>query len=123
VFAEKTFHTAYEPMRAIRTERHKLIVNFEVGLRFDVAGDIMAGPSYPLMVPAMLGTRPYVELYDLEADPLEQQNLADSPAHTSARDDLRARLLAWMQDTDDPLLHGPPPSPYWQRARAALSPD
>jgi N-sulfoglucosamine sulfohydrolase len=120
VFAEKTFHTAYEPMRAIRTARHKLIVNFEVGLRFDVPGDILPSPSFPSMVPAMLGTRPHLELYDLDADRWEQHNLADSATHAELLLDLRGRLRQWMEATNDPLLSGPASSPYWRAAVETL---
>jgi N-sulfoglucosamine sulfohydrolase len=120
VFAEKTFHTAYEPMRAIRTKRHKLIVNFEVGLRFDVSGDILPSPSFPPMIPAMLGTRPHLELYDLEEDRWEQHNLADSPSHAELLRDLRARLRHWMEATNDPLLSGPVKSPHWREAVEVL---
>ncbi len=120
VFAEKTYHTAYEPMRAIRTDKHKLILNLEVGLRFDVAGDIMTSPIYPLMIPEMLGTRPVVELYDLQRDPWERTNLTDSAAVEGAQTDLLRRLLRWMEETDDPLLRAPVTSPFLSDAHARL---
>ena len=113
VFAEKTFHTYYEPMRAIRTDRHKLIVNFEVSTRVDVPSDIRESPVYPLMLSQFDQVRPAVELYDLHTDPWEQHNLASSEAHTTVESDLRTRLLTWMQQTDDPLLVGPVHSPYY----------
>ena len=120
VFAEKTYHTAYEPMRAIRTDTHKLILNLEVGLRFDVAGDIMTSPIFPLVIPRMQGTRPPVELYDLPTDPWEQQNLADSVELRDVQTNLAQRLLRWMEETDDPLLRGPVTSPYLTDALAHL---
>ncbi len=120
VFAEKTYHTHFEPMRAIRTARHKLIVNLEVGLRFDVPGDILESPIYPQIIPSLLGTRPPIELYDLAEDPWEQTNVADSTAFASVRADLSQRLLRWMEDTDDPLLGRPIASPYFADALAKL---
>src|SRR5438270_1474732 len=107
VFAEKTFHTYYEPMRAIRTDRHKLIVNFEISTRVDVPSDIRESPIYPLVLSEMDGVRPPVELYDLESDAWERNNLAGQPAHASAESDLRGRLLDWMRSTGDPLIDGP----------------
>lgn len=120
VFAEKTYHSAYEPMRAIRTESHKLIGNLEVGPRFDVAGDIITSPIYPQMIPRLLGTRPPLELYDLQADPWEETNLADLPEMATLQASLRQRLLRWMEETDDPLLRGPVTSPYLAHALARL---
>jgi len=120
VFAEKTYHTQYEPMRAIRTERHKLIANLEVGLRFDVPGDILASPIYPLMIPRQLGTRPPLELYDLASDPWEESNLAEAPEFAQLRADLAQRLLRWMEQTADPLLRGPVVSPYLANALGQL---
>jgi arylsulfatase A-like enzyme len=112
VFAEKTFHTQFEPMRAMRTERHKLILNLEIGLRFDVPGDILTSPIYPQMIPRIVGTRPPIELYDLATDRWEEHNLADTPDVADVQADLRQRLLRWMEETDDPLLRGPVTSPY-----------
>lgn len=120
IFAEKTFHTYYEPMRAIRTEQHKLIVNFEISTAVDVPSDIRASPIYPLMLDAFDGVRPKVELYDLAADPFERTNVADTVEMQSIQAELRGRLLQWMQETNDPLLRGPVASPYYADALAQL---
>jgi arylsulfatase A-like enzyme len=116
VFAEKTFHTYYEPMRAVRTLDHKLIVNFEVSTTVDVPTDIRQSPIYPLMLAELGGVRPPLELYDLHADPWEQRNLADHPEVAPIQAALRQRLLRWMEQTDDPLLRGPVASPYYADA-------
>ena len=116
IFAEKTFHTAYEPMRAIRTRTHKLIVNFEVGLAFDVPGDVMQSPIYPRIVPELNRPRGHVELYDLTSDPWERTNLAGQPEAAELGVELRHRLHQWMIETNDPILHGAIGSPF--RARA-----
>ncbi len=110
VFAELTYHSWFNPMRAIRTATHKLIVNF-------AAGEPIQDPSQawrPLTTPVAspLGARPLVEFYDLTADPNELVNL---PA-TKQRQELLERLCRWMEDTDDPLLHGVPVSPMHKQA-------
>lgn len=122
VFAEKTFHTAYEPQRAIRTERYKLIWNIEVGI-VNVPGDIMRSPIFPQVIQQIVVELPPFELYDLQTDPLEQRNLADYPAHAEAFHILRRRLLAWMRETGDPILKGPLASPFYHRALALLTQD
>jgi uncharacterized sulfatase len=43
------------------------------------------------------------ELYSLAADPGESRNLAGDPARAGVRDELDARLRAWMAAIDDPL--------------------
>ncbi len=71
IFAEKTYHTHYEPMRGVRTASHKLIVNLEVDQAVDVPTDVQLSPIYPLMLSDFARVRPTVELYDLASDPLE----------------------------------------------------
>jgi N-sulfoglucosamine sulfohydrolase len=112
LFAELTYHAAYDPMRAIRTRRHKLIRHF--GDRLEpVLANVDDSPSKDLLVAAGWGRtpRPRVELYDLLMDPGEMRNLAGLPAHADVEADLTTRLDAWMHETDDPLLDGPVPPP------------
>lgn len=123
IFAEKTFHTQYEPMRAIRTDRFKLIVNLELGPRINVPSDIQVGPLYPQMIEQCVNARSKVELYDLAADPLEMTNVADKPAYASQREELTRRLLDWMEQTGDPILQGPVASSYYTEALELLRPE
>ena len=117
IFAEKTFHSYYDPMRAIRTSTHKLIRNFETAFRVEVPGDIQTGAIFRADPGRYSTDRPdVVELYDLEADPLEQRNLAGNPEVHDLEHDLSERLWAWMRETDDPLLKGPVPSPRYRLA-------
>lgn len=45
-----------------------------------------------------------VELFDLQADPAETQNIAAEPAHAATRRRLEAALDQWREQTGDPLL-------------------
>ena len=117
IFAEKTFHTAYEPQRAIRTERYKLIWNVEVGI-MNVPGDIMRSPIFPQMINSVVQELPPFELYDLLLDPLEYRNLIAEPEYADLARDLKAKLLQWMRETGDPILQSPVSSPFY---RAALN--
>ena len=117
IFAEKTFHSYYDPMRCVRTRRHKLIRNFETAFAVEVPGDIQAGPIFRADPPRYSKDRPnVVELYDLEMDPLEQRNLSGSKEVAEIETKLSADLWRWMRETDDPLLEGPVPSPRYRLA-------
>src|SRR5207248_2145076 len=76
IFAEKTYHEHYDPQRCIRTRRYKLIQRFEASNRAYLPTDIVAGPAYPAAIPDLASERSMLELYDLQADPLERRNLA-----------------------------------------------
>jgi arylsulfatase A-like enzyme len=112
LFTELTYHVAYDPMRAIRTRRHKFIRHFG-DWREPVLPNVDDSPSKDLLVAAGWGTRPRpeIELYDLLLDPGEARNLAGNPAFADVEAELDGRLAAWMEATDDPLLDGPVPPP------------
>ncbi len=107
IFAGSTWHAAYEPQRAIRTERHKYIRRWGER-RTPVLANTDDGPSKDLLLAAGWAERdiPREQLYDLLYDPNEADNLVDDPAYAAVLADLRARLQAWMRDTKDPLLAG-----------------
>jgi arylsulfatase A-like enzyme len=112
LFAEVTYHAAYEPKRAIRTRRHKLIRRFGQRRR-PVLCNTDDGPSKSLWIQHGFAQDelPTTALYDLMFDPLEQNNLAEDASHAQIRADLEARLAGWMESTQDPLLNGPVPAP------------
>jgi arylsulfatase A-like enzyme len=108
-----TWHAAYEPQRAIRTERFKYIRRWG-DRRTPVLPNTDDGPSKDYLLRHGWAEHeiPQEQLFDLVFDPNEATNLAADPAHRETLDDLRARLDAWMRETDDPLLAGhvdPPP--------------
>lgn len=113
IFAGSTWHAAYEPQRAIRTERYKYIRRW--GDRcLPVLPNTDDGPSKDLLLRYGWGEReiPPEQLYDLIFDPNEANNLADMAAREGTLSELRSRLERWMEETNDPLLagHVDPPS-------------
>jgi arylsulfatase A-like enzyme len=112
IFAEMTWHAAYEPQRAVRTERWKYIRRF--GERTTpVLANCDDSPSKSLLLSLGWAQRTVAaeQLYDLAFDPNEAANLAEDPAYADVRAQLAGRLEDWMAKTDDPLLHGDPSPP------------
>jgi N-sulfoglucosamine sulfohydrolase len=112
VFAELTYHAAYEPQRAIRTGRWKYIRRFG-DRETPVLANVDDGPSKDLLIESGWAERPLPreELHDLLFDPQEAHDLARDPQHAGVLAELRDRLEAWMERTDDPLLAGEVPAP------------
>jgi len=104
VFAEMTYHIHYLPMRAIRTTRWKYIRNYSddaVGLdqcaHMDWAHRLSELPNQ-----GWTRARVPEELFDLENDPNEQENLVADPAFEPVLERMRRRLDAHMAETRDP---------------------
>ena len=122
-------------IRCIRTRRHKLIRNYHPErpyMQFNGYKKL----QYPLwtlmpllaergeLAPAQQSflepVRPREELYDLETDPHELNNLAGDPACESVRSRLAARLNAWIAETGD-MGERPEPAEvaaYWDEHMA-----
>jgi len=126
IFAETTYHAAYEPQRAVRTERWKYIRRFD-DYPHPVLANCDDSEAKNLLVAAGWGERTVdrERLYDLLLDPQEGENRADDPACAGILAELRGRLDQWMRDTDDPLLDGPvpPPAGAMVSEQSQVSPD
>jgi arylsulfatase A-like enzyme len=126
LFAEVTYHAAYEPQRAVRTRRWKYIRRFDPrptpvlpNCDDSLSKDVLLGHGWreqPV---------PGDELYDLVFDPCETCNRARDPAAAGPLAEMRGRLDRSMRETDDPLLRGPVPAPKGARVNdpAGLSPN
>jgi arylsulfatase A-like enzyme len=105
------------PMRCIRTDRYKYILNlnpeFEYGTHIDRAGprdgkiywdswveksktDVKAAETIK-----RYQARPREELYDVARDPHEMQNLAADRRFIRVLEDFRARVEKWMTEQND----------------------
>jgi len=113
VFAEVTYHAAYEPQRAGRTRRWKYIRRFGDREK-PVLPNCDDSPSKDVWMEYGWGERrvPREQLFDLIFDPNETNNLAEDPGARRALEEMRGRLQRWMEETEDPLLQGEPvPAP------------
>ena len=112
------------PVRAIRTRDHLYVRNFrpdrwpagDPELYFSVGafGDIDGGPTKSLIlekrtdakmeafVRLATAKRPAEELYDLQRDPDQVENVAGKAAYRDVQQRLRSQLTEWLRRTEDP---------------------
>ena len=102
-------------IRSVRTEEYKYIRNFvperphlqpnrykDAKAVIRALREMRADGSLPARAEAMFfQPRPEEELYDLEADPWEMRNLADSTEHSETLAAMRAILDGWIEETGD----------------------
>lgn len=131
IFAEVSYHAAYEPQRAVRTKRYKYIRRYvaeQTGHSTPVLANCDDSISKDLLLAHGWQNRevPSEQLYDLVFDPNESNNLATDPNMNEVLTNMRARLQAWMERTDDPILAGgtiPKPPTAVLNKMDALSPS
>ncbi len=113
IFGEVTYHAAYEPQRAVRTQRYKYIRRLGDGPDV-VLPNCDNSPSKTHWFEHGWKDRPTPreQLFDLVYDPNEARNLVNNPVHEATLTDMRHRLDAWMKRTRDPLLNDIQPVPH-----------
>ncbi|OGV57018.1 MAG: hypothetical protein A2017_17190 [Lentisphaerae bacterium GWF2_44_16] len=114
IFAEINSHSAYEPMRCVRTTRYKYIRRLLEKHLTPVLSNFGEGTSKTLWLDYGWSEHRYQqeELYDLIFDPMERNNIAKKPEMAKVIKGMRKRLERWMRETNDPALqYGRPPMP------------
>jgi N-sulfoglucosamine sulfohydrolase len=116
IFAELNYHAAYEPKRAVRTQRWKYIRHYS-SYPYPVLPNCDDGPSKSYWVKNGWGKQLVAkeELFDLMFDPNERNNLIASEPHREILKMMQQKLQDWMERTSDPLLKGPVPAPHGAR--------
>jgi uncharacterized sulfatase len=121
------------PMRALRTSRYLYIRNFKpdrwptggefISSNKTTHGDVDACPTkehlldsgirakYPKQYDLCFGRRPAEELYDLQSDPWQMNNVAGERARAADLRQLRSQMTAYLRKTGDPRVEGRDP---WQ---------
>lgn len=130
LFAEYHTHAAssnYFPQRCVRNQRFKLIENllpntvhpdYDTTIKklnqdalqrgtepqLDLHQDIANADADVRTAYELARRPPRFQLYDLESDPFEFQNLADDPKYEAELRELTSRLKNWREESKDPLL-------------------
>ena len=102
------------PVRSIRSDRYKLILNLNHKIAFQntlTQGDgggywkswVAAAKNDPQAKSVVQGyvQRPRIEFYDLLEDPFERINLADDPLYSRQIAKMNRRLQSWMTQQGD----------------------
>lgn len=118
IYASHTFHeiSNYYPMRVIRTRKYKFIYNIAYPLTYSSASDLWRSCSWQGLlrdgsnkfgartVEAYLH-RPKFELYDLDNDPNEVDNLSEKPEYEDMVEEFCEKMKKFQKETNDPWLH------------------
>lgn len=115
IYASHTFHeiTMYYPMRVVRQGRYKLIWNAAWRLEYPFASDLFISSTWQSVKRSEEQTigsrtvesflfRPEFELFDLEVDPNEFNNLSGNAEYSDVLDHMIGELKGWQLETLDP---------------------
>ncbi|MFP4379560.1 MAG: sulfatase [Candidatus Sumerlaeia bacterium] len=114
-FAFQQAHTTGKEIRCARTESHKFLRNFEHWVC--PTGPVNLATIHDKYYHKKYSV-PKVQLYDMEKDPHEWNDVADDPAYADVREQLDATLWAWLEEMDDPILKGPIVTPFYEKSMA-----
>lgn len=118
IYASHSFHEVYMyyPMRVVRERKYKLIWNVVHQLSYPFAADLLRSETWQAVVRNDMDVygkrtvdaylhRPEFELYDLENDPDEVNNLSDKPEYQTELARLQKKLKAFQIRTEDRWLN------------------
>ena len=105
-------------MRSVVDRKYRLVENLIPGMSFPILEDVQNTQTWAdITNEAQAGQptgwvydfdaymkRPLFELFDLDSDPTQQTNLANSSDHAGVLARLKKELDRWREETDDPWL-------------------
>lgn len=114
VFSERNWHDTSARVRSVRSETHKLIINYYTDGRYPLTGDYNRSGAWNDLQERHKASRltpdqkaifarpwPMVECYDLRNDPFETRNLCAEKPAAGIPVDLLEQLLKWERQTKD----------------------
>ena len=118
VFSSHSLHevTMYYPMRVVRDKNHRLVRNINFKMPYPIASDIFFSPTYQDMLKTTGNStawfktlnqyyyRDEYELFDLDKDPMEKNNVINDPSYQDVAQSLKEKLHKWQTVTEDPWL-------------------
>jgi arylsulfatase A-like enzyme len=115
-FNRDKMDNTHDAMRAVRGDRYKLIHNLMPERAYCQLNEYkerqypilalmnvlnMQGKLNPVQARFMAADKPAFELYDLDHDPHEINNLADDPKHAATKAELLAEINRWRKEVKD----------------------
>lgn len=114
IFAQAHWHDHERMYRAVRDRRYKYIRNFFSDLPNTPPADALKSMTFESMLElkskgaltesqmnVFVSPTPAEELYDLEADPFEINNLAEDPDYSKELERMQKAMWSFMDSTDD----------------------
>jgi arylsulfatase A-like enzyme len=108
-----------ESTAAVREEIHGIYANWDYSVRtsrFKLTRRFQGERTEGLDPTGRPNLMPAVRLFDMEKDPLELTNVAGDPAYADVLTHMHNRLWRHLEAVNDPILRGPVPTPFYNKA-------
>ncbi len=105
VFCEQNFHTSYEPVRSIRTQRYRLIKFLDTNWKKYNLSNCDESDAKSLLIESgwQDHNKEQMQLYDLYFDPYEKNNLYGKKRYEKIAKELEQQLHEWQIISKDKM--------------------
>ena len=124
-FSEHNWHDYQSHERQVRSKKYLYVRNAFPELTASPPADAVRSITYQEMIrlknegklteeqmDSFIAPRSAEELFDVEKDPYQMNNVADDPAYAEALAEMRNALDKWIIDTDDKMPENPTPDKF-----------